>query len=79
MPAQSVLTLSFATKFVNLDWTAAAGATSYRVIKTSNSGSSQLDGDTTGTTFSNFIAPHLTDWVNTNYKVQACNGSGCTG
>ena len=78
LPAQPVLTLSFATKFVNLDWTAAAGATSYRVRKTSNGGSSQLDGDTTGTTFSNFIAAHLTDWVNTSYLVQACNTIGCT-
>jgi hypothetical protein len=78
LPAQPTLTLSFAPKRVTLDWTAAAGATSYRVRKNPGSGFAQLGPDLTVTTFNDDVATHLTNWVNTSYVVQACNSSGCT-
>jgi hypothetical protein len=77
-PAQPVLTLSFASKRVNLSWTAAAGATSYRVRKNPGTGFVQLATDLDVTTYADDIAVHLTDWVNTSYVVQACNSGGCT-
>lgn len=78
LPAQSVLTLTFELRRVNLQWTAAAGATSYRVRKDSGGGFSQLGGDLAVTTSTDEIAAHLADWVNTSYVVQACNSNGCT-
>ncbi len=80
LPAQPVVTLSFAHKQVTLQWTATAGATSYRVQKKRDAAASYelIAEDLTTTLYDDDIAVHLTDWVNTSYILQACNAVGCT-
>ena len=77
-PAMPVLTLTLTNKQVQLSWTAAAGATSYRVRKNPGTGFVQIATDLSVTNHVDDIAVHLTDWVNTSYVVQACNSGGCT-
>jgi trimeric autotransporter adhesin len=73
------VSLSFGLKEVALSWTAVPDATFYRVLKNpdNTSGYTQLGGDLTGTSFSDTIAVHATDWINASYKVQGCTDGGC--
>lgn len=67
------------TKNLKFDWTAAPGATFYKLLKKADSNSTyvQVGSDFTGTSVSDPVSVHLTDWVNSRYKVQACNSNGC--
>jgi trimeric autotransporter adhesin len=67
------------TKTLKFDWTAAPGATFYKLLKKADSNSTyvQIGPDFNGTTVSDSVSVHLTDWVNSRYKVQACNDTGC--
>jgi hypothetical protein len=79
-PPAATVTVSYATKQINLAWAAVAGATYYKVSKQSTSGSgySSLVSNLTTTTYSDVISVHLTEWLNTRYIVDACNDGGCT-
>ncbi len=67
------------TKALKFDWTAAPGATFYKLFKKADSNSTyvQVGTDFTGTSISDPVSVHLVDWVNSRYKVQACNANGC--
>lgn len=69
------------TKTLNFDWTAAPDATYYKLFKKAdaNSAYAQVGSDFTANTISDPVAVHLTDWVNSRYKVQACTAADvCT-
>lgn len=71
------------TKALKFDWTAAPNATYYKLWKKANNDSNstyvQIGSDFTATTISDTVSVHLTDWVNSRYKVQACDASAvCT-
>jgi trimeric autotransporter adhesin len=66
------------TKSLKFEWTTPpSGTTSYKLFKKADSTSNYLQiGDSfTTLTISDAISVHLTDWVNTRYKIQACNDS----
>jgi len=67
------------TKALKFDWSAVSGATYYKLLKKADSASSfvQVGSDFTATTAVDQVSVHLTDWVNSRYKVQACDDSGC--
>ncbi|RZA07456.1 MAG: hypothetical protein EOO68_03405 [Moraxellaceae bacterium] len=67
------------TKTLKFDWTPVSGATYYKILKKADSTSSfvQVGSDFTATTTVDPVSVHLTDWVNSRYKVQACDNSGC--
>jgi len=78
--APAALTLSAAPKQLSLTWTAATGATGYRLQRKLGSGAwtdvgSLLAVTTLGTTVD--LAPHLFDWASTRYRVLACGDAGC--
>ncbi len=62
------------TKTLKFDWTAAPDATYYKLFKKpdSNSAYVQVGSDFNALTISDPVSVHLTDWVNSRYKVQAC-------
>jgi len=68
------------TKTLKFEWTAAPGATFYKLWKKADSNSTfvQVGSDFTTTTASDVVGVHLVDWVNARYKVQACDSNGCT-
>jgi hypothetical protein len=70
---------SSGTKTLKFDWTAAPGATFYKLLKKADSNSTfvQVGSDFTTNSISDSVGVHLTDWVNSRYKVQACNNDGC--
>lgn len=67
-------------KTLSFEWTAVEGATSYRLVKYQNgsSGSPETISEVTTTSATDTISVHVHDWVNTYYKVQACNGTECS-
>ena len=71
-------------KALKFDWTAAPNATYYKLWKNANSADStssyvQVGSDFTSTTVTDSVSVHLTDWVNSRYKVQACDANAvCT-
>ncbi|HKQ83092.1 MAG TPA: FG-GAP repeat protein [Steroidobacteraceae bacterium] len=78
LPEQPVVNVTYGVKRVILTWGPAAGATYYEVRKTLGSERSVLGTKISTTTFSESVAVHLTDWLNTRYIVAACNVGGCT-
>ena len=71
------------TRTLKFEWaadTAPAGTTSYKLFKQvdANSAFVQIGSDFTAATASDPVSVHLTDWINTKYKVQACGNDGCT-
>jgi hypothetical protein len=79
-PAPAALTLSASPKRLSLTWTAAAGATGYRLQRKLGSGAwtdvgSLLAATTLGATVD--LTPHLFDWASTRYRVLACGDAGC--
>jgi hypothetical protein len=67
------------TKTLKFDWTAVSGATYYKLLKKADSTSAyaQVGSDFTANTVVDPVSVHLNDWVNSRYKVQACDTSGC--
>jgi hypothetical protein len=67
------------TKTLKFDWTAVSGATYYKLWKKADSNSAyvQVGPDFAANTVVDPVSVHLTDWVNSRYKVQACDNSGC--
>ncbi len=80
-PEAPTLALAFTgIKQLKLDWNAATGATYYKLLESTNGGStfSQIGGDLTAISVTRDIAIHMQNWSNTRYQVQACNSAGCT-
>jgi hypothetical protein len=79
-PPASTLTISFGLKQLLFDWTAASGATHYRLFENPDgvSGFTQVGADLTTTNTVLDIAVHRHDWGNARYLVEACNSFGCT-
>lgn len=67
------------TKTLKFDWTVVSGATYYKLWKKADSNSAyvQVGSDFTANTVVDPVSVHLTDWVNSRYKVQACDNSSC--
>ncbi|GGY68216.1 hypothetical protein GCM10011613_10530 [Cellvibrio zantedeschiae] len=67
------------TKTLKFDWTAVSGATYYKLLKKADSNAAfvQVGSDFTTNSVTDPVSVHLTDWVNSRYKVQACNNAGC--
>lgn len=67
------------TKNLKFDWTPVSGATHYKLLKKADNNSTftQVGADFTTNSAIDPVSVHLTDWVNSRYKVQACNDSGC--
>ncbi|RYY74728.1 MAG: hypothetical protein EOO52_10345 [Gammaproteobacteria bacterium] len=69
------------TKTLQFDWTPAPDATYYKLFKKAdlNSAYVQVGSDFNALTVSDPVSVHLTDWVNSRYKVQACTAADiCT-
>ncbi|MEO8062442.1 MAG: integrin [Pseudomonadota bacterium] len=81
-PAAPAVTQEFFTKRLHLQWDAVPGATSYRVMRASTAFSLFSPwGDNipaAQTTADMPLSAHLIDWMNLNYRVEACNAAGCT-
>lgn len=75
-----LVTVSYGTRQVILNWNAVQGATYYRVFKNPDgvSGYSQMGGNLTTTSLTDTVSVHLSDWIKMSYRVAACNSSGCT-
>lgn len=67
------------TKNLKFDWTPVSGATYYKLLKKADNNSTfaQVGADFTTNSAVDPVSVHLTDWVNSRYKVQACNDGGC--
>ncbi len=81
--ASPVPTMAFDLKKVQLSWPAVAGANHYRVLAnpTTGAGFTLLPGAgaLTATSFDLNIPVHLTDWMNAQFLVEACDAleAGC--
>jgi len=64
---------------VNLSWTAVAGATSYSIHRTSQSGNEAATPSVTGITGTSYNDTGLNDGTTYYYQVVAVNGSGSSG
>lgn len=66
-------------KMLKFQWSAVEGKTFYKLFKRANKTSTyeQVGANFTTTTVSDSISVHLTDWINNNYMVQACDSNGC--
>jgi hypothetical protein len=81
-PAAPQVAKSMHVKRLTLQWAEVATATSYRIMRDPDglSGFTQW-GDTleASTLLGHIDLPvHLLDWVNSRYRVEACNVAGCT-
>jgi hypothetical protein len=81
-PAAPQVAKSMRPKRLILQWAEVATATGYRIMRDPDgvSGFTQL-GNTfaPSTLYRPVILPvHLLDWVNSRYRVEACNDAGCT-
>jgi len=79
LPAVPVLQLSFSqVKLFDFSWAAAAGADYYRLEESIGPGEPfvQLGGDVVGESVSHEMPLHFR-WE-ASYRLQACNGGGCT-
>lgn len=67
------------TKTLKFDWTPVAGSTYYKLMKKPDSDGTytQVGADLASNSATDSVSVHLTDWVNSRYKVQACNDAGC--
>jgi trimeric autotransporter adhesin len=70
------------TKTLKFEWTDAnlpSGTTFYKLLKKADNTSTyvQVGDNFTGLSIIDPISVHLTDWVNSRYKVQACSDTGC--
>lgn len=73
------------TKQLKFEWNSAPASTHYKLLKKADANSSyqQVGADIPDPTASgagsiaDAVSVHLTDWVNSRYLVQACNGSNC--
>jgi hypothetical protein len=74
------LRVAAAIKQLQFTWNAVKGATFYRFLESTDGGTvfNVVKGDLTETRLSKNVAVHLQDWAKTFYRVEACNGSGCT-
>ncbi|HEY6642842.1 Calx-beta domain-containing protein [Povalibacter sp.] len=81
-PAAPKTALSSAYKQLKIDWTAATGATSYRVMKdaTGSGTFAQVGTDLPASARSTEVnvIVHQEDWLNVRYAIAACNSAGCT-
>lgn len=81
-PAAPTAAISAAYKQLRIDWTAASGATSYRLMKdaTGNAGFTQIGANLPATQRSADLEVVVAkeDWLNARYAVAACNAAGCT-
>jgi hypothetical protein len=82
-PAAPVLSASPGLKQLQMSWTAASGASSYKLFYKPTSTVSRylqigptLPGTSTGTTID--ISVHRIDWLHARYRLSACNPQGCT-
>jgi hypothetical protein len=74
------VSMNYGIKRIGLSWPEIPNATFYRVMKKAGDALlySQIGTDTLQTSYSDPVAVHLFDWLNTSYLVQACNAAGCT-
>jgi len=79
-PAAPAASINFAMKQLQFSWNAVSGATSYKMLESTDGGSTytQLGGDLTTTSYNKDIAVHLQNWSAARYQVQACNSIGCS-
>ncbi|HKE95772.1 MAG TPA: Calx-beta domain-containing protein, partial [Povalibacter sp.] len=81
-PAAPKAALSAVYKNLHIDWTAASGATSYRLLKdpTGSAGFMLVGADLPASDRSIDIdvVVHKEDWQNARYAIAACNSAGCT-
>lgn len=74
--------LSSTYKHLTVDWTAAAGATSYRLMKDATGGGTftQVGTDLPASARSTEVSVivHKETWLNAQYAIAACNSAGCT-
>jgi trimeric autotransporter adhesin len=81
-PSAPTVTVGATIKRLTFAWASVAGTTSYSLLRNPDGVSgftrvgAELAPDVTNTTLD--IAVHLHDWVNTSYRVEACNARGCT-
>lgn len=81
-PAAPTAVISATYKQLRIDWTAASGATSYRLMKdpTGSAGYAQVGAELPATQRSAAVEVIVAkeDWLNARYAVAACNAAGCT-
>jgi len=81
-PAAPQVVKSMHVKRITLQWAEVATATSYRIMRDPDglSGFTQWgDALASSTLLGHIDLPvHLLDWVNSRYRVEACNVAGCT-
>lgn len=74
----TTLSVDYGVKQVRLSWQSVSGIDVYRVMKSTDAGTSytQIGADTTALSFTDPVDVHLNDWLNLRYKVQSCVGTG---
>jgi hypothetical protein len=81
-PRAPTLTISFGLKQLHFDWTAASGATHYKLFEDPDgvSGYTQVGADLPlcPPSVTLDIAVHRTNWANARYLVEACKATACT-
>lgn len=81
-PAAANLSVGFGLKQLQFSWTAASGATSYRLLQNPDgmSGFTQVGADLSSATTATAldIAVHRHNWAVARYALDACNSAGCT-
>lgn len=81
-PAAPKAVISAVYRQLHIDWTAAAGATSYRLLKdpAGDDAYVQVGGDLPATQRSTDVEVIVLqeDWLNARYAIAACNAAGCT-
>ncbi|MES2825669.1 MAG: putative Ig domain-containing protein [Pseudomonadota bacterium] len=79
--ARTTVTITYDIKKIILNWTPVTGATYYQIFKNNEEEPvyTQIGENQTATLYSDTVAVHLIDWLNTSYKVIACdNAENCT-
>jgi hypothetical protein len=81
-PAAPQVTNTMRAKRMTLQWAEVATATSYRIMRDADglSGFTQWGDALASSTLlrHNVLPVHLLDWMNSRYRVEACNAAGCT-
>ncbi len=82
LPSAANLSVGFSLKQLQFSWTAASGATSYRLLQNPDgmSGFTQVGSDLPSSASSTTldIAVHRHNWAAARYALDACNSAGCT-